>query len=328
METICRVLGLRWAVLVVAGLAPVAWGSSYYVTATFLPPDRPLFAAAVRALPFGLLLLAVRPRLPQGVWWGRVAVLGTVNVGVFFVLVFVAAYRLPGGLAATLTAIAPLVVAMLAWWLLGERPSGLTLAAAALGVVGVALLVLRAGFAVDGYGVAAALVAVVLFSVGTVLTKRWPPPVPLLTFTAWQLVVGGLVLVPVALAVEGAPPAVDAAALGGFLYIGLVGTVVAFAVWFRGIQRLPAVAVSLVGLLNPVSGTVIGVTLAGEVFGPTQVLGTVLVLLGIVAGQPAVQARLGGRGDPVGTVGAVGATRAAAPAPAAGVSGGVARCSP
>ena len=103
------VVWLTFAILGLAALAPIAWGSGYYVTETFLPPDRPLFGAMVRALPFGLLLLALRPGLPHGIWWWRSLVLGILNVGAFFVLIFVAAYRLPGGLAATLTATAPVM---------------------------------------------------------------------------------------------------------------------------------------------------------------------------------------------------------------------------
>jgi probable blue pigment (indigoidine) exporter len=285
----------RTGTLALTGLAPVAWGSGYYVTETYLPPDRPLFGALVRALPFGLLLLALRPRLPVGRWWWRTAVLGTLNVGAFFVLVFVAAYRLPGGLAATLTATAPIVVMLVAWALVRERPHAASLAGAVVGVVGVALLVLRASVAVDPIGVAAAVGAVLMSSVGFVLVKRWPPPVELITFTAWQLVAGGLVLLPVALLVEGAPPPIDARAVGGFLFIGLVGTVLAYVVWFRGLRLLPAAAVSLVGLLNPVAGTVVGVGLAGEAFGGTQAAGLLLVLAGILAGQPAVIDRVGRR---------------------------------
>jgi probable blue pigment (indigoidine) exporter len=129
-------------------------------------------------------------------------------------------------------------------------------------------------------------------SVGFVLVKRWKPPVDLLTFTAWQLVAGGLVLLPIALVVEGAPPPLDLRAVGGFLYLGLFGTALAYVVWFRGLRRLPAGAVSLVGLLNPVSGTVTGVVLAGETFGAVQALGLLMVLGGILAGQPSAVARL------------------------------------
>jgi probable blue pigment (indigoidine) exporter len=279
----------RWGgTLALAALAPIAWGSGYYVTETFLPPDRPLFGAMVRALPFGLLLLAFRPRLPKGIWWWRALVLGTLNIGAFFVLIFIAAYRLPGGTAATLTATAPIVVMLVAWGLIGERPRVASLAGAAVGAAGVALLVLRADFAVDPIGVAASFGAVAMSSVGFVLVKRWRPPVDLLTFTAWQLVAGGLVLLPIALIVEGTPPTLSASAIGGFLYLGIAGTLVAYVVWFRGLRQLPAGAVSLVGLLNPVSGTIIGVVLAGETFGGSQALGLLLVLAGIVAGQPAV----------------------------------------
>jgi probable blue pigment (indigoidine) exporter len=279
--------------LAVTAMAPIAWGSGYFVTARFLPPDRPLFGALVRALPFGLLLLALRPRAPRGVWWWRALALGTLNVGAFFVLIFVAAYRLPGGMAATLTATAPIAIMLLAWTLVRERPHPVSLLGAVVGVAGVAVLVLRAGFVVDPLGVAASLGAVALSSLGFVLVKRWQPPVALVTFTAWQLVAGGLVLLPVALLVEGAPPSVDVRAVAGFIWIGLLGTVVAYVAWFRGLGRLPAAAVGLVGLLNPVAGTLVGVLLAGEAFGPSQALGLVLVMAGVVAGQPAVVQAVG-----------------------------------
>jgi probable blue pigment (indigoidine) exporter len=181
---------------------------------------------------------------------------------------------------------------LVAWAVIGERPRAAALVGAGIGALGVALLVLRADFAVDPIGVAASFGAVAMSSLGFVLVKRWEPPVDLLTFTAWQLVAGGLVLLPIALVVEGAPPRMDVSAAGGFLYLGLAGTILAYVVWFRGLRRLPAAAVSLVGLLNPVSGTLIGIALAGEAFGLTQAVGMLLVLGGIVAGQPALTSRL------------------------------------
>ena len=276
----------KW--LAVAAIAPVTWGSGYYVTATYLPPDRPLFGAAVRALPFGLLLLALRPALPCGSWWWRTALLGALNFAAFFTLIFVAAERLPGGLAATLTATSPLMIMLFAWGLAGERPRAASLAAAVVGIVGVALLVLRGGASVDPIGVLASLVAVALSSCGFILVKTWRPPLDLLPFTAWQLIFGGLLLTPIALAVEGAPPHLDARALAGFAWLGLAGTVVAYAAWFQALRRLPAAGVSLVGLLNPVTGTVIGIALAGEAFTLTSAAGMALVLGGILFGQPAI----------------------------------------
>ena len=192
--------------VLVTALAPLAWGTTYVVTTELLPAGRPLLAGVLRALPAGLALAAVTRRRPVGAWWAKAAVLGTLNIGAFFALLFVAAYRLPGGVAATLGAIQPLVAAALAAGLLRERLRPHVAVAGVLGVVGVALLVLRAGAHLDGLGVLAGLAGATAMAGGVVLTKRWGRPVPLLTFTAWQLVAGGLVLLPVAVAAEGPPP--------------------------------------------------------------------------------------------------------------------------
>jgi probable blue pigment (indigoidine) exporter len=245
----------------------------------------------------GLLALAVARSVPRGSWWWRSGVLGALNIGVFFGLLFVAAYRLPGGLAATLVATAPLLVVALSWPMLGARPTPSSVAAGAAGLIGVALLVLRADARLDALGIAAAFGAAVSFALGIVLTKRWGRPAGLLSFTAWQLVAGGILLAPVALAVEGPPPDLDAEAAGGFAYLGLVGTGVAYAMWFRGIGRLTATRVSLLGLLSPLVAVASGVALAAERFGVAQAVGTVLVLSGVLLGQrsprekPAASAR-------------------------------------
>ena len=74
--------------------------------------------------------------------WRRAFVLGQLNIGLFFALLFVAAYRLPGGVAATIVAMQPLYVALLAWALLGYKPSVVTVVAALSGIAGVGLVVL------------------------------------------------------------------------------------------------------------------------------------------------------------------------------------------
>ena len=277
-----------WTVPVAALLAPIAWGTTYIVTENFLPADRPLFSAAMRALPIGLVIVALKGQLPQGSWWWRSLVLGTLNIGLFFALIFTAAYRLPGGLASTVTAMSPLAVMVLAALLIRERPTALGIGGGVIGVAGVALLVLRAGVSIDVLGLLAAIGAVLVSGVGFVLVKRWERPADLLTVTGWQLAAGGLVLVPVALLVEGRPPAIDAPAALAYAYLGIIGTGVAYFVWFRGLTRMTAGSTSLLGLVNPVVGTVLGVVFMREAFGPSQLIGIVLVLGGVLAGQPAV----------------------------------------
>lgn len=266
-------------------VAPLAWGSTYVVTAALLPPGHPLWSAAIRALPAGLVLLLVVRRLPRGDQWWQAAVLGLANIGLFFPLLFLGAYRLPGGLAATVQATSPLVVTVLALLLLGERPVPARVGGALLGLLGVGLLVLEAPGGVDPIGLIGSVGSVAASALGFVLVKRWPVAgVPMTTLISWQLVAGGLVLLPLALLVEGAPPSIDGPALLGYLWIGGAGTVVAYYAWFTGLRRLPAGAVSLVGLLNPVTGTALGVLVAGEAFGWPQAVGTGLVVGGVLGG--------------------------------------------
>jgi probable blue pigment (indigoidine) exporter len=281
-----------WRALLLTAVAPAAWGTTYLVTERFLPPDRPLLSATLRALPTGLLLLAATRRLPSAVWWWRALALGVANIGMFFPLLFLAAYRLPGGLASTLQATSPLAVMALAALLIGERAGTARLAAAGVGLAGVALLVLRSPGHLDTLGLVGAFGSVVVSALGFVLIKRWTPPVDMLTLVSWQLVAGGLVLLPVTLLVEGAPPHLDTQAVGGYLWLMIPGTAVAYWCWFTGLRAMPAGAVSLVGLINPAVGTLLGVAVAGEVFGWVQAVGMVLVLGGVVAGQPTTLAWL------------------------------------
>ncbi|MDQ6642745.1 MAG: EamA family transporter [Actinomycetota bacterium] len=271
--------------LLLTAVAPTAWGTTYIVTENFLPADRPLFAATMRALPAGLALLAFRRQLPRGDWWWKALVLGICNIGLFFPLIFLAAYQLPGGLAATLQAMSPLAVMAIAWPAIGERPGLRRVLAALVGLVGVALLVMHTGGHVSSLGLLAAAGSVLVSALGFVMVKRWPAPTDMLTVVSWQLVAGGLFLLPLGLMVEGAPPHVTVGNLLGFAWLASAGTAIAYLCWFRGLARMPAGAVSLVGLINPVVGTLLGVVFAGELFGGAQALGMLLVLGGVVAGQ-------------------------------------------
>jgi probable blue pigment (indigoidine) exporter len=291
-DIIVSMEGFSWRAAALTAFAPIAWGTTYLVTEQLLPPGRPLLSATLRALPTGLVLLAVTRTLPSRQWWGRALLLGLGNIGLFFPLLFLAAYRLPGGLASTLQATSPLAVMALAALVIGERAGLARIAAAGIGLAGVALLVVRSPGHLDPLGLLAAGGSVVVSALGFVLVKRWAPPVDMLTLVSWQLVAGGLVLLPVMLLVEGSPPHLSAHAVGGYLWLMVAGTGVAYWCWFTGLRAMPAGAVSLIGLLNPVVGTGLGVVVAGEAFGWTQAGGMALVLGGVLAGQPGTVERV------------------------------------
>ncbi|MFE3837869.1 EamA family transporter [Pseudogemmobacter sonorensis] len=281
-----------------AALAPVIWGTTYVVTTQMLPPGYPLTAALLRALPAGLLLLAVTRVLPPRAWLGRLAVLGALNFTLFWAALFVAAYRLPGGVAATLGAVQPLVVLGLARLVLGTALTPARLIAACAGLCGVAALVLGPEARLDPLGAGAALAGALSMGLGTVLTRRWQPPVPALPFTAWQLTAGGLLLLPLALVFEPALPAPDAASIGGFLWLGLAGAALSYFLWFRGIARLGPETVTGLSFLSPLTAVLLGWLVRAETLSPLQLLGAAVVLgsvfLGVRAGpggQPAPNPR-------------------------------------
>jgi len=275
----------RTAVVVTTALAPMAWGTTYLVTTEMLPPDRPLLAGLLRALPAGIALAAVTRIRPVGHWWLKAAVLGTLNIGGFFALLFVTAYRLPGGVAATLGAIQPLVAAGLAAALLGERLRAVIVVAGSLGIIGVALLVLRAAARLDAIGVGAGIAGTLFMATGVVLTKRWGRPVGLLAFTSWQLIAGGILLAPLVVAVEGPPPALTGTNVLGFAWLASVGTAVAYSLWFRGVQALPVAQVSLLGLLSPVVAAAAGWLALDQSLSIGQLVGSALILVAVTLGQ-------------------------------------------
>ncbi|MFF7048410.1 EamA family transporter [Streptomyces griseorubiginosus] len=281
----------RVATVLLTALAPVSWGTTYAVTTEFLPPDRPLFTGMMRALPAGLVLLALARVLPRGVWWGKAAVLGALNIGAFFPLLFLAAYRLPGGMAAVVGSVGPLIVVGLSAVLLGQRPTARSVLTGLVAAFGVSLVVLKAAGALDAVGVAAAFASSASMSAGTVLTKRWgrPDGVGPLALTAWQLTAGGLLIAPLAFLVEGASPALDGRAVGGYLYLALANTAVAYWLWFRGIGRLTATQVTFLGPLSPLTAAVLGWAALGQSLTPVQLAGMALAFGATVAGQLGVR---------------------------------------
>lgn len=276
--------------------APAVWGTTYLVTTEFLPAGHPLFAGLLRALPAGLIALALTRTLPRGAWWGKAAALGVLNIGVFLPLLFVAAQRLPGGVAATLGAGQPLVVAVLSVPLLRQRLSGWRLGWGVAGMAGVGLVVLGPAATFDGVGIAAGLGGAATMALGVTLTKRWgrPEGVGPAAFAGWQLTAGGLFLLPLTALFEGAPPSIDGRAALGYLWLGLIGGLLTYTLWFRGVTTLPVASVAVLGLLSPLVAAVLGAAVLHQTLGLVQLAGFALALAALVAGQlPAPSVRKG-----------------------------------
>lgn len=277
--------------IALTAVAPAIWGSTYLVTTELLPHGYPLTVAMLRALPAGIILLLIVRQLPRGIWWLRSFTLGALNFSFFWAMLFISAYRLPGGVAATVGAIQPLIVVALARLLIGTAIRPLAIAAGLVGMAGVGLLVLTPSAALDPAGIIAGLAGAVSMAFGTVLVRHWAPPVSSLTFTAWQLTAGGLLLLPVALLLEPALPTPTLANVLGIAWLGLIGAAFTYLLWFRGLSKLEPAAVASLGFLSPLVATLLGWSVLGQNLSPVQIIGMAAVLVSVWMAQRTQMAR-------------------------------------
>lgn len=286
-----RLTTLWWDVLITS-LGPILWGTTYIVTTEILPPDRPFTAAVLRIVPAGLILILYTRLVPPRKEWGRMLVMAALNLGFFQAMLFVAAYRLPGGLASVVGAIQPLLIMGIVWAVDRVRPAQLAVWAAMMGVVGMAALLLGPGSQWDPIGVAAAAAGALGMSFGTYLTRRWGTSLPILAFTGWQLFVAGLMIIPAALLFDPPLQSVSWLQASGYAYLSLGGALLAYFLWFRGVARLSPVAVSSLNLLSPVTAVILGWVLLGQSIQGLAMVGLVAVLASILLVQWASSRRL------------------------------------
>lgn len=269
-------------------LAPISWGTTYITITEFLPPDRPLTVAAARVLPAGMLLalfgMARSRWLPRGRGLRNTAIVALFNFALFFPLLIIAIYRMPGGVAAAIGGVQPLFVATLTWAVTKSRPRPRDLVIGAAAAVGVTLIVGRPGAHFDAVGVFAALAANLSFSMAVVLTKHFATPSDRVGSVGWQMILSSIVLAPLAALTEGPLPPIGLTEVAGFAYLSLAATGVAFLLWFSGIRRLPSTAPPLLGLAAPITGATLGWIVLGESLTPTQLLGFVTTISAITLG--------------------------------------------
>lgn len=270
----------------VAAVAPLVFGTTYLLTTQFLPPGRPLLAALMRSLPTGMVLI-IGSRPPRGRWIVRLFVLSVLYASALFPLLFLAAYRLPGGVAAVINSLTPILVVIISVPLLGSKIRAVHVAAGVLGVIGVALLVLRSSARLDAIGIMAMVAAVSMMGTATVLTKRWGHPDGMgpVAVTGWTFLFAGLTLLPFTVIFEGLPRHLTGRNIGGLIYLVLISGILAYALWFWGLQRLAASSVSFLSLLNPLMAAALGWIVLDQRLNSSQIAGAVIVLVSVILGQ-------------------------------------------
>ena len=276
-------------------LAPIAvltlvWGCNWPILKIGVAELAPLTFRAL-TLPFAAIgLLAVAQLSGDGIripreWWARVAILALFNIAGWNGFVLFGVQQLPAGRSAILAYTMPLWATAIATLVLHEPLGTRKLIGLALGISGMAILVGDELRVIEKapFGVAMILAAAVVWAFGTVLLRKWKPPMAQNTLTGWMMVVGWLPIVALAPLFDSRPLAEEVAALtarGWFavLYnIFLAGTVAHWA-WFYLARTLPVAVSSLSSLPVPVVGVFSGILVLGETPGPQEWVALALVV--------------------------------------------------
>jgi probable blue pigment (indigoidine) exporter len=279
---------LRSAIAVTA-----VWGLCFVLIQAQLPSPAPLLLAAVRALLGASALgawawfrrahrrgdIAGAPTLPS---LGRLVAMSVLNISVAFGAMYLAAGRSEAAIAGVLTGAQPLMLALAGWLLLAERPARRTVAGLLIALVGLVVATSSASGETTIDGVLLALLAALAPAIGTLLVRGAAAGIDIERTTVGQLLIGGLLLLGVSLVTEpwgsigwGPAPVV------AILVLGVAGTGIAYAVWFRLARVVPLTSLGPVLFVVPVVGLLAGIAV-GNRPGPLELTGIAALLVGIV----------------------------------------------
>ncbi|MEW2382371.1 DMT family transporter [Micromonospora sp. NPDC047707] len=224
-----------------------------------------------------------RAALPRGGTLGLIALWGVAWFGGYNVALNAAERLVDAGTAALLVAFAPILVAVAAVLVLGERLTGRLGAGVAIAFAGVALIA-ASGFTghADKVGVALAVLAALLYAFGVLLQKRLLARVDAVTMTWLGALAGTAALLPFAPTFLGQLATAPPAATLGMLYLGVFPTAVGFLAWGYVLSRWTAGRTTAATYLAPPVTVLLSWLLLDEVPAPLALLGGALCLTGVV----------------------------------------------
>jgi O-acetylserine/cysteine efflux transporter len=268
-----------------AVLVAVIWGAAFVATRigldTFSPPQLTALRFVIAALP--AVVLPRPPIRPSAL----LAIGMTLFTGQFLLQFFAIAGGMPPGLASVIVQTQALFTVLLAAAFLGERPEARQVAGMLIALVGVFLIAATVGQSLTAIGLALGVASATSWAVGNVLLKRIPR-VDMFPLVIWLSLVPPLPSLALSMALDGAGGFARALAhapwraLAAALYLGLVATAFAYALWGTLLRRYATATVAPFALLAPVVGALASAAVFGERFGPRRLTGMTLVLLGLL----------------------------------------------
>ena len=277
--------------LMFLAITSVGWGFNWPVTKYLLSELPPLTLRGVTGV-IGATLLAmlalwrgqslrVAPAL-----WPRLMLAALLNVTGWMVLMGLALLWLPASEAALIAYTMPVWASMLAWPVLGERPTLLRTIALVMAFAGLAAIMGGNGFTASAAkwpGMAMALGGAIGFALGTVLAKKLPLPLPPIPTAAWQIGLGCFPIAVIGLLVETTHLGA-VTPLGWWLlfYSTVIQFCIAYVSWFAALARLPASVAAIGTMAVPVIGVVASAVALREPLGPAQMVALAFTLSGVV----------------------------------------------
>jgi drug/metabolite transporter (DMT)-like permease len=267
----------------------VLWSLAFAVSKLGLADCPPLLLLTIRFLAAGAITLAGAAML--GANWRLswhdgfvLAAIGIANNAIYLGFSYSGMRTIPSGLMALIVSMNPVLTALLAARFLGERMTVRKTAGLILGVAGVAIIVESrlAGGTTSLPGIGFAVAALLSLAAGTILFKRFAPKTDLIVANGVQTLAGGVVLVPFAFAVESVGDIVPTwRLLAAFAYLTILGSIVAYLLWFRLLTMFGATAASAYHFMMPPLGMLFGWLLLGEHVNAPDLIGVVPVAAGI-----------------------------------------------
>jgi drug/metabolite transporter (DMT)-like permease len=272
-------------------ITSLGWGFNWPVTKFLLGELPPLTLRGCTGVIGACLLAALALARGQSLavaegQWPRLVLAAILNVSCWMVLMAFALLWLPASEATLIAYTMPVWASLMAWPVLGERPTVLRTLGLVMAFVGLASIMGGNGFAASVEklpGIIMVLCGALGFAVGTVFSKKYPIHLPPLTAAAWQIGIGCLPISIIGLLVETTHLSL-VTPVGWWLlvYSTVVQFCIAYVSWFAALARLPASVAAIGTMAVPVIGVVASALALGEPLGPGQIAALIFTLAAVV----------------------------------------------
>jgi drug/metabolite transporter (DMT)-like permease len=223
-------------------------------------------------------------KVPAAIW-PRLLLAALLNVTGWMVLMGLALVWLPASEAALIAYTMPVWASMLAWPVLGERPTVLRMIGLAMAFAGLVSIMGGNGLTATEAklpGILMALAGAFGFALGTVLSKRLPIHLPAIPAAAWQIGIGCLPIAVIGLGLETTHlDRVTPLAWWLLVYAVVIQFCVAYLSWFAALARLPASVAAIGTMAVPIIGVTVSAVALHEPLGPGQIAALVFTLAAV-----------------------------------------------